>query len=141
MKKLIKKLCACILMSFLFIYLFICSTPVKAATLYSIQPYAYYSTGSFKFTGSSNALTKNYDGTFMAIEATATSSSGNVYDVNISVFISSLGKVKNYTVSSNGSKKKFDFIFLGLSGSSDVSITCSCNSSDTITMELITYSW
>lgn len=141
MKNLAQKLFISIFISFLFVYLFICSNPVKASTFLSIQPCAYYSTGSFQFTKNSNSLVRNYDGSFMAIEATATSSSGNAYDINISVFISSLGKVNNYTVSSNGIKKKFDYIFLGLSGSSDVSITCSCNSSDTITMDLITYSW
>lgn len=141
MKNLVTKLCTCILMSFLFVNLFICSTPVKASSPYSIQPYAYYSTGSIQFKGSSRPITKNYDGTFMAIEAKSTSASGNIYDVTIYVTIASRKVTNKYTISTNGSSKKFDYIFLGLSGSSDVSIECKCNSSDTINIELTSYSW
>ena len=137
MKKLVTKLSTCILMSFLLVNLFICSTPVKASSPYSIQPYAYYSKGSIQFKGSRIPITKNYDGTFMAIEAKSTSSSGNIYDVTIYVTIASRKVTNKYTISTNGSLKKF----LGLSGSSDVSIECKCNSSDTINIELTSYSW
>ena len=102
---------------------------------------SYYNFATFSFVGTSSSILKSFDGTFMAIEATATSSSGQSQDVTISVYIQSRNITKNYTVKSNGTMKKFDYIFLGFSGGSDVAITCSCNSSDTITMNLTSYSW
>ena len=97
--------------------------------------------GSFSFKGTSNSVTRFHDGTFMAIEATATSASGKAYDVTIHVVILSRNVTNTYTLSSNGIMKKFDYIYLGLSGSSDVSIYCTCSSSETITVKLKAYSW
>ncbi len=137
----IRKCC----ISILVMYLLLCSlfsfTPVNAASNATIQPYSYYDIGSFSFTGTSKSVITNYDGTFMAIEATATSASGKAYDVTLHVTIYGRNVTNTYTLSSNGTMKKFDYIYLGLSSSTDVSIYCTCNSSEKITINLKTYSW
>ena len=132
------------LTSIMIIFLIICSInivlPCKVnASVASTD--SYYSPSSFSFTGTSSQYIKQYSGTFMAIEVSATSSSGSSNLVTMTVYIASRNVTKTYTFYSNGSKNKFDYIFLGLSGSSSVSIGFSCNSSDTINVSLTAYSW
>ena len=114
-----------------------CCTAVEAS---GIQSRAYYS-NNFQFSGTSNALMRNYDGNYMAIEAKATSSSGAARTVKIHVFIYNRNVTETYTLSSNGVMKKFDYIYLGSAASSDVGIVFQCDSSDTISMEVTSYSW
>lgn len=101
----------------------------------------YYHTGPFNFSGTSNSIAKNYDGTYMAVEATATSSSGASRAVTMYVFIYSRSVTETYTIYTNGTTQKFDYIYLGNEGSSDVVIAFQCSSSDTITIEYTSYSW
>lgn len=125
------------LVSALLILSCFCCTSIEASTA---QTYAYYS-NNFQFSGTSNSLMKNYDGNYMGIEAKATSSSGASHDVKIHVYLYNRGTVETYTFPSNGSTYKFDYIYLGSAASSDVGLVFECNSSDTITLEMISYSW
>lgn len=136
MKIYLKKSFICLSIILLTLSLFSCSS-VQA----SVQPRAYYINGPFQFSGVSNSVAKNYDGNYMAIEARATSSSGTAHNVKIHVFIYSRNITETYTFPSNGSTYKFDYIYLGNEGSSDTGIVFECNSSDTITMHMTSYSW
>lgn len=137
MKTFLKKSIICLAIILLSLSCF-CCTSVEAS---GIQSRAYYENGPFQFSGHSNAIVKNYDGNYMAIEAKATSSSGSSVPVRIEVFLYNRNVTETYTVYSNGSTIKFDYIYLGSSASSDVAIMCFCDSSDTITIELTSYSW
>lgn len=136
MKIYLKKSFICLSIILLTLSLFSCSS-VQA----SVQSRAYYINGPFQFSGVSNSVAKNYDGNYMAIEARATSSSGTAHNVKIHVFIYSRNITETYTFPSNGSTYKFDYIYLGNEGSSDTGIVFECNSSDTITMHMTSYSW
>ena len=113
-----------------------CCTSVNA-----VQPRAYYVVGPFQFSGYSNSVAQNYDGTYMAMEVKATSSSGTARQVKVHVFIYSRSITETYTLYSNGSTYKFDYIYLGNEGSSDVVIVFESSSSDTITLQMTSYSW
>ena len=106
-----------------------------------ISPFTYYDPGTFTFKKNTQ-ITKKYDGTFMAIEAKATSSSGTADTITISVYIVPRNVTKTYTIKTDGKTSKFDYIYLGLSQTADVRINISCsNSSSNITMSLVSYSW
>ena len=137
MKTYIKKSFICLSIILLTLSCF-CCTSVQAS---GIQTYAYYSPSPFQFSGISNSIARNYDGNYMAIEARATSSSGTAHNVKIHVFIYSRNITETYTFPSNGSTYKFDYIYLGNEGSSDTGIVFECNSADTITMKMTSYSW
>lgn len=104
------------------------------------QTCAYYINYS-QFSGTSNSMVKNYDGNYMGIEAVATSSSGSSVLVTMYVFIYSRNYTYTYNIYTNGTTYKYDYIYLGDEGSSDVGILFTCNSSDTITVNIDSYSW
>lgn len=137
MKTYLKKSFICLSIILLTLSCF-CCTSVEAS---GAQTYAYYINGPFQFSGISNSVAKNYDGNYMAIEARATSSSGTAHEVKIHVFLYNRNVTETYTFPSNGSTYKFDYIYLGSSASSDTGIVFECNSSDTITMYMTSYSW
>lgn len=121
--------------------LLVSSNFVYASSNNEISTMSYYGTSTFKFYKSAQR-NNYYDGSFMAIEASATSSTGSSETVTISVYISSRKTTKTYTIKTDGTTKKFDYIYLGLGSGSDVRITTSCsNSSAEITMSLTSYSW
>ena len=125
----------------LVIMVLLSSNFVYANTDSEISTMSYYGTDTFTFNGSTNK-TYFYDGTFMAIEASAASSTGSSETVTISIYISSRKTTKTYTIKTDGTTKKFDYIYLGLGSGSDVRITTSCNNeSAAITMSLTSYSW
>ncbi len=134
-----KKYCICALVIYLIIFSIFSMYPVEANTIF--QTCSYYDIPTFTFKGTSNSNVEKYDGTFMAIEASATSSSGKTYDVTIHVIIHSIGKEKTYILPSNGSTQKYDYIYIGLSASSNVTIYCTCDASENISVKLKTYSW
>ena len=124
----------------LVIMVLLSSNFVYANTDSEISTMSYYGTDTFTFHGSANKA-YFYDGTFMAIEASARSSSGSLETVTIKVYIINRDVTKTYTIKTDGPTKKFDYIYIGLGGS-DVRITTSCsNSSAKITMSLTSYSW
>lgn len=121
----------------------LCSfTAVNASTEWGIESYAYDS-GTYTFKGSKKLMGIYYDGTFMAIEATATASDNQSHKVTITAVIDRSGKVNNYTVYTNGQMKKFDYIYLGgISQGSQVIISCTCDDPNvSVTIDLKTYSW
>lgn len=137
--KYVSKIVLCLCISLMLLCSF---TAVNASTEWGIEPYA-YDEGTYTFQGSRKIMGNYYDGTFMAIEATATASDNQSHKVTISVIIGRSGDIKNYTVYTNGQMKKFDYIYLGgISKGSDVIISCSCDDSNaTVTIRLKTYSW
>ena len=137
MKTYLKKSFICLSIILLTLSCF-CCTVVQAS---GVQTYAYYENGPYRFSGVTNSVMHNYDGNYMAIEAKATSSSGAARSVKIHVYLYNRGVVETYTFPSNGSTYKFDYIYLGSANSSDVGIVFECNSSDTITLEMTSYSW
>lgn len=122
----------------------LCSfTAVNASTEgWGVEPYL-YDDGTFSFQGSKTLVGAHYDGTFMAIEATATASDNQSHKVTINVAIEKAGKINTYTVYTNGQMKKFDYIYLGgISQGSSVIIGCKCDDPNvTVTIRLKTYSW
>jgi len=132
-----------IVLCFSIVLMLLCSfTGVNASTEGGIQTYA-YDDGTFTFTGSKQMTNINYDGTFMAVEATATASDNQSHKVTISVIVDKSGKVHNYTIYTNGEMKKFDYIYLGGIGKgSQVIIACKCDDPNvSVTIRLKTYSW
>ena len=124
----------------LVIMVLLSSNFVYANTDSEISTMSYYGTDTFTFNGSTNK-TYFYDGTFMAIEASATSSTGSSETVTIKVYIINRDVTKTYTIKTDGTTKKFDYIYIGLGGG-DVRNTTSCsNESAAITMSLTSYSW
>ena len=121
--------------------LLVSSNFAYASSNNEISTMSYYGTDTFIFYSVANK-TNFYDGTFMAIEASATSSTGNSETITIKVYIVDRDVTKTYTIKTDGTTKKFDYIYLGLGSGSDVRITTSCsNSSAKITMSLTSYSW
>ena len=137
MKTYLKKSFICLSIILLTLSCFCCTVVLVSG----VQTYAYFSPGPFKFSGISNSIARNYDGNYMAIEARATSSSGTAHTVKIHVFIYNRNITETYTFPCNGSTYKFDYIYLGSAASSDTVIAFECNSSDTITMKMTSYSW
>lgn len=115
---------------------------VNASTNGGISTYSYYGGTTATFYGSKQFANRYYEGTFMAVEATATASDNQSHKVTLKVNIINRNTVKTYTLYTNGQKKKFDYIGLGLSGGSSVIISCTCdNPSVAATIDLTTYSW
>ena len=81
------------------VLMLLCSfTAVNASTEgWGVEPYL-YDDGTFSFKGSENLVGSYYDGTFMAIEATATASDNQSHKVTISAAIDKAGKINTYTV-------------------------------------------
>lgn len=135
MKIFLKKCFICLAVTLLTLSCFGC-TSVNA-----VQPRAYFVNGPYHFSGYSSSVAHNYDGNYMAMEVKATSSSGASHQVKVHVFLYDRNITETYTFYSNGNTYKFDYIYLGNSGSCDVVITFQCSSSDTITAEMTSYSW
>lgn len=118
--------------------------PVKASTGNNggnvVSPCGYFSPGPFSFT----TWTQNvnlYDGTFMAVEVGATSTVVG-QEITVEVYVDKTGKTHTYKMIANGLNNKFDYIYLGLSGGSDVAITLECsNPNAVITAKVTSYSW
>lgn len=106
----------------------------------SISPYAYYDDGIIYFT-KSKSITSVYDGTFMAIEFSATSSSNTSEPVTISVYIDNRNKTETFTAYTDGKNYKFDYIYLDPANGSSVRITFSSSSSNQISARVKSYSW
>lgn len=136
MKQLTKKFSIGLLVMFLLL-----SYGVSFASSNSpISTYAYYDHGTIHFS-KSKSITTRFDGTFMAIEFSATSSSNTSEPVTIKVFIENRNKTETYTAYTDGKNYKFDYIYLGLVNGSSVKITMSCSSSSQISAHVKSYSW
>ncbi len=138
--KYVSKIVLCLAITLMLLCSF---TAVNASTKgWGVEPYA-YDEGTYTFKGSQNIMANYYDGTFMAIEATATASDNQSHKVTIRAAIDKAGKVNTYTVYTNGQMKKFDYIYLGgISKGSTVIINCECDDPNvTVTIRLKTYSW
>lgn len=137
--KYVSKIVVCLSVVLMLLFSF---TGVKASTERGIENYA-YDEGTYTFQGSKKIMGNYYDGTFMAIEATATASDNQSHKVTITTVIDRSGKVNNYTIYTNGEMKKFDYIYLGgISKGSQVIISCKCDDPNvTVKINLKTYSW
>ncbi len=103
----------------------------------------YFDPGPFTFSGEMNGETRYYDGGWMALEASATSTAG-VIPIHIDMYVYRTATHHDCTIWSNGNNNKFDWITLGSAGGS--SADCyyyvdSQYSSATNTVDVKSYSW
>jgi len=104
---------------------------------------AYWDPDPFTFSNAVNGNTKYYDGDYMALEATATSTAG-VIPIHIDLLVYRTATHHDCTIWSNGNFNKFDWITLGSAGGS--SADCyyyvdSAYASAVNTVDVKSYSW
>ena len=117
------------------------SIPVMAATGGEVAPCAYYMPGPLVFSDSTQ-YTRSYDGKYMGVEVTPTSSTGNNENLVVSVYVDKTKTTHKYTIKTNGKMHKMDYIPLGNDGGSSVCIELSCsNLNAQITATVVSYSW
>ena len=101
------------------------------------------STKPFTFKNEWNGSTNYYDGDWMALEASATSTAG-VIPIHIDLLVYNTHTHYDCTIWANGTNYKFDWISLGTTGGS--SADCyyyvdSAYASATNTVDVKSYSW
>lgn len=103
----------------------------------------YFDPSPFTFVNAMNGETRYYDGGWMALEASATSTAG-VIPLHIDLLVYRTATHHDFTIWTNGGNNKFDWITLGSAGGS--SADCyyyvdSQYSSATNTVDVKSYSW
>lgn len=103
----------------------------------------FFDPSPFTFVGEMNGNTKYYDGEWMALEASATTTSG-VIPVHIDLLVYNTNTHHDCTIWANGNNNKFDWISLGNRGGSSADnyyYLDSQYSNTTVTMDVKSYSW
>ena len=97
----------------------------------------------FTFSSDWNGRTRFFEGDYMALEASATSTAG-VIPIYIDLYVYATETHHNYTIWTNGNVSKFDWISLGNSGGSYSDNYYYVDSAYTgyqHTVKIVTYSW
>jgi len=105
--------------------------------------WSYWNPGPFTFQGDHNGATNYYDGQWMAVEISATSTAGAI-PIYIDLFVQRTSQHHTFTIWADGTTGKFDWISLGSAGGSAANCYYYVDSqyaSATNTVDVKSYSW
>ena len=105
--------------------------------------WSYWNPSPFTIQGSFNGDTKYYDGDWMAVEVSATSTAGAI-PIYIDLYVYRTSQHHTFTIWANGQTGKFDWISLGSAGGSSADCYYYVDSqyaSATNTVDIKSYSW
>ena len=116
MKKILSKILVCALLALLALSTVSMYMPVSAASPVSTMSYDEY---NFSFTGT-YTIGRNMAGTWMDIIVRGTAANNNNETIFLDVFVTNTGATKSYTFLTDGQDHRYNNIFLGFSGGSNV---------------------
>ena len=105
--------------------------------------WSYWDPSPFTFKGNHSGTTHYYDGDWMAVEVSATSTAGAIA-IYIDLFVRRTSQHHTFTIWANGQTGKFDWISLGSAGGSAANCYYYVDSqyaNATNTVDIKSYSW